>query len=138
MKQKNTPAIQQAASSKLGPNEEFAWTRSDGAPEIDNALEACGGKHFPSPPHPPNANLIECVILTFGEQRMTFAQSGCAPYWRPIVAISAAQQWSIHRQTVRTDVDGKEVVRTPMHWRLSNKYQPVTQHNAYYVANSLR
>ena len=130
MKQKNTPAIQQAVSSRLGPGEEFAWTRSDGAPKIGNAPEVCGGKHFPYPPHLQNANLIERIILTFGDlQRMTFAQSGCAPYWRPIVAISAAQQWSIHRQTGRRDI-GKEIVRTPMHWRHSDKYQPFSRHNA--------
>ena len=48
MKQKNTPAIQQAVASRLGPNEEFAWTGSDGAQDIDNALEAYGGNHFSS------------------------------------------------------------------------------------------
>ena len=38
LKQKNIPAIQQAVASRLSPGEEFARTRSDDAPETNNAL----------------------------------------------------------------------------------------------------
>ena len=93
MKSKLTPDIEAAVKSRLGPSEQFYWTRSDDAPELNNALEASGAKHFPSLPHSPNPNIIERVALGFGElQRMVFAQSGCPPYWRPIVSISSAQQ----------------------------------------------
>ena len=102
------------------------WTRSDDDHGLNVALEACGGKHFPGPPHSPNSNIVERVFLTFGDlQRMTFAQSGCPPFWRPVIAISAAQQWAIHRQTVRRDIDGKEISRTPMLCRHTDSYRPV-------------
>jgi hypothetical protein len=128
---KLAPDIEAAIKSRIGPREEFHWTRSDDAHELNTALENCGGSHFPSVPHSPNSNLIERVVLTFSDlERMTFAQSGCPPYWRPLVSISAAQQWNIHRQTVRRDVDGEESARSPMQWRHSLKYTPVQQSSA--------
>ena len=135
MKSKLTGDIEAAVKSRLGPTGQFHWTRSDDAPELNNALENCGAKHFPSPPHSPNANITERVALGFGDlQRMVFAQSGCPPYWRPIVGISSAQQWNIHRQTARRDIDGNESARTPMHWRHSLQYNPVDQATALLCA----
>ena len=90
-----------------------------------------GGNTFRDPLHSPNSNIVERVILTFEDlQRLMFAQSGCPPFWRPVIAISAAQQWAIHRQTVRSDIDAQEICRTPMHWRHSNSYRPVEQATA--------
>ena len=90
---KDISAITAAVKSRLGPRDEFSWTRSDDAPELNNALEACGGKHFPGVLYSLNSYLMERVTLSFGDMRRTiFAQSGCAPYCRPTVGISAAQQ----------------------------------------------
>ena len=63
---KKADDIEAGIKSRLGPGEQFSWTRADDVHELNVALENCGGQ-LSGVPHSPNSNFIERFTLTFGD-----------------------------------------------------------------------
>ena len=126
MRDKSTPTTSRSLRLLIGAEERIAVSRCDSAHDLTLALENSTVTCLTITPFSLNANLSERMRQTFADlMAVHYAQSGFTPYWRPVLAIGAAQSWNACGSTVRRDVDGIEPARPP--WcqrRHTLNYQP--------------